>query len=106
MGFLILFLIYGWNWAILVSLGVGLAGVFSPRLSKKIDYLWLKLGGLMSLIIPPILLAIIFYLLLFPLAMLSRLFGNSDPLNLKNRTDSLFISSGKTYQKQDFEKIW
>lgn len=106
MGFLVLFLIYGWYWVLMISLGVGIAGVFSPWLSKKIDFIWMKLAWILSLVIPPVILTIIFYLVLFPLAVLSRLLGNPDPLNLKDRTDSLFTSSGKTFEKRDFEKIW
>jgi hypothetical protein len=85
---------------------VGLAGVFSTYLSRKIDFIWMKLSWLLSLIVPNILLTIIFYLLLFPIALLSRIFGQKDPLNLNNTKDSYFKNSDRQLDKASFEKLW
>lgn len=105
-GFLIVFLISHWKWALSVSLIIGLIGVFSNYLSIKIEYLWMKLASLLSLIIPKILLSIVFYVFLFPIALLSKLFNNKDPLILKNKTDSTFINVNKEFEKDSFEKLW
>lgn len=106
MGFLLLYLIFSWDWAITVSLLVGLIGICSAFLSKKIEYGWLKLGTLLALIVPNLLLTGIFYLILFPLALLSRLFGKTDPLLLKNREESTFTISEREFEKASFEKVW
>ena len=105
-GFLIVYLISHWKWALSVSLIIGLIGVFSNYLSIKIEYLWMKLASLLSLIIPKILLSIVFYVFLFPIALLSKLFNNKDPLILKNKTDSTFINVNKEFEKDSFEKLW
>lgn len=105
-GFTVVYLITKWNWAISVSLVIGLIGILSTYLSKKIDYLWLKLSWILSLIVPNILLGILFYLFLFPISYLSRLFGEKDPLILKNQTDSIFRNSNKQFDKASFEKPW
>ena len=105
-GFLALHLIFKWNWAIWLSFFVGLIGVFSDSLSKKFESWWMKLAGLLGLLIPNLLLSIIFFLVLTPLAFLSRIFGKLDPLLLKNRLDSTFAERKKDFEKSDFEKTW
>lgn len=105
-GFVLIYLITGWNWAIFVSMVVGLSGIFSTFLSRKIDFIWMKLAWILGLIIPNLLLGIIFYLFLFPISVLSRLFGRKDPLYLKNRPNSMFITCDKDFTKESFENPW
>lgn len=105
-GFVIIFLITKVQWAIFVAVGIGLIGILSSYLSKKIDFLWMKLAWILSLIIPNILLGLVFYLFLFPISLLAKLFGNKDPLILKNKTDSIYINSNKKFEKETFEKLW
>ena len=83
-GFIIIYA-YSKNFNFLkVSIIIGLLGVISDKASLFIDKIWFKISHILSLIIPNILLGLIFYLILFPIALLSRLFGNKDPLSLKN----------------------
>jgi len=105
-GFMILYFITKWDWTIMTAIAVGLAGVFSNYLSTKIDFLWMKLTWFLSLIVPNVLLSIIFFLLLFPIALLARMFGKNDPLNLKNKNDSNFKNSNSQLDKDSFEKPW
>jgi len=105
-GFLIVYLIAEWTWCLYISLIVGLAGVFSTYLSKKIDFVWLKLAGILGFIIPNILLSIIFFLILFPVAMISRLFSKRNNLQLSNNSNSLFVDFSKTYDRISIEKPW
>jgi len=104
-GFLILYLIFSWHWAIIVSLVVGVIGIASPFLSKKIEWLWMKLSKLLGYIVPNILLSLVFYLLLFPISLLYKLFVN-DPLMLSNKYKTYFIDINKKMDKKSFEKIW
>ena len=106
MGFLIMYLFAKWNWALKVSVIIGLIGVFSTYLSQKIEWLWMGLGGLLGLVVPKIILTILFYLFLFPIASLSKLFTKTDTLMLKNERDSTFTDRKKEFDKTDFEKIW
>ena len=106
MGFLIVYLITQWKWAIYITLTVGLIGIVSDYLSKKLDFLWMKLTWILSFIVPNVLLTLVFYLLLFPIAVLSRLFGEKDPLRLRGTTNSIFKNSNKKFDKVSFEKPW
>lgn len=105
-GFTVLYLLTQWNWAIYVSLVIGLSGIFSKYLRGKIDILWMKLTWLLSLIVPNILLGILFYLFLFPVSVLSKIFNKKDPLHLKNNSDDFFITVNKNFEKTSFEKPW
>ena len=106
MSFLVLYIIKGFNWSLYAALGIGLTGIFSTYLSEKIALIWMKIAWLLSLIVPKILLAGVFYGVLFPLALLSRLFGKNDPLQLKNKNATMWINRYKTFDKADFEKSW
>ncbi len=106
MGFLGLFLAFDLSWAIWVALGVGVIGLFSDFLSAKIEYLWMKLAHVMGMIVPPVLLAAIFFLFLFPISLLSKLFGKKDPMLLSNRLSSTFTNVDKSFAKESFRKPW
>ncbi len=104
-GFLILYLLFSWQWALIVSLIVGLLGIVSNTLSRKIEWIWMKIAKILSYIIPSILLAIIFYFILFPLSLISKLF-TKDPLMLSERHNSYFIDIEKSLDKKSMEQIW
>jgi hypothetical protein len=105
MGFLFLYFIFSWQWAVIVSFVVGVIGITFPFLSRKIEWAWMKLANLLSYIIPNILLTIAFFFFLFPLSLLSRLF-RKDPLMLSKKHKTYFIDINKEIPKENFEKIW
>jgi len=105
MGFLILYLIFAWQWAIIVSLTVGVIGILSSYLSRKIEWVWMKFAQLLEYIIPNILLSIVFFLILFPISLFSKLF-HKDPLMLSKKYKSYFIDINHEMDKNSFEKIW
>ena len=78
MGFIFVFYATHLKSFILVSFIIGIAGLASDYLAVKIDWLWMKLTYILSLIVPNILLSVIFYVFLFPMALLSRLFTRND----------------------------
>lgn len=105
MGFLILFLVFSWHWAVIVSLVTGIIGIFSTFLSGKIEWVWMKIAKVFELVVPKILLSVLFFFILFPIALLSRLF-NKDVLMLSRKHKTYFIDINKTIDKKSFEKIW
>lgn len=105
-GFIAIYLMTRVNWVLYLALFIGLCGVLSPFLSRKIDFLWMKLTLLLSYIVPNILLSVIFYFFLFPVALLSKVFGKKDPLKIKKTEGSLYVSSEKEFSKSSFEKTW
>jgi len=105
MGFLFLYLIFSWKWALIVSFVIGVIGIASPFLSRKIEWAWMKLANVLSYIVPNLLLTLAFFLFLFPLSLLSKLF-RKDPLMLSKKYNTYFIDINKEIPKESFEKIW
>ncbi len=106
MGFLVVFLVGHWNWALITALSVGLIGIFSTYLSQKVEWLWMQLTKILSYIVPNILLSAVFYLLLFPIAILSRIFGKKDGFMLKGGTNTTYVVRNKSFSKDDFTYPW
>ena len=83
---------------------------FLSILSKKIAYLvhlsWFKLAKLLSFILPNLILSFIYFIILFPLAFLSKFFSSNDPLYLKKDYSSTFIDKKKLFPKTSFKKMW
>jgi hypothetical protein len=105
-GFLVLSEVFKNEAFLIVSIVVGLIGIISTRLSLLLHKGWMKLSQLLSLIVPNIVLALVFYLILTPIALLSRLFNSKGQFQLKNNTSTLFKERNHTFGKKDFEKIW
>lgn len=56
--------------------------IFSPNWYLKPYYLWIKLGALMGRVVSPLVLGVIFFAMIAPLALVTRLCGR-DELRLK-----------------------
>jgi len=105
-GFGFIFFLFDLEWALYTSLIIGALGVISNNASKAIDFLWMRLAKVLSLIVPNILLSIIFYLLLFPIAVLSKIFGANYTLQLKNSSETVWVDNNTEIDKASFEKMW
>lgn len=105
MGFIVLSFAFENQWMLYVATVVGLSGIFSNFLSSKISWAWYKLAEVLGMIIPKILLSIVFYLFLFPIALLSRI-GSKDPMKLKKGYQSYYTDRTTEFKKEDFEKTW
>lgn len=93
-------------WLIKVSVIIGLIGLLSDGLSRKIEVVWTKLTWLLSQVIPNVLLSVIFFVFLTPIAFLSKIFGDKNQLHLKNTSTSLFKTTNKDFSKESFERPW
>lgn len=105
LGFVIVFLLFNQKWAIYTALIIGLIGALSNYAANKIEWLWFKLSLILSKIIPTVLLAAIFYLFLFPISLISKIF-TKDPLLLNNNYRSTFKDVKKIDIKKSMEKTW
>lgn len=105
-GFLMIYLITEWNGWLIISFFIGIAGILSGFLARKIEWAWMKLTWVLSLIVPNILLTLVFYFILTPIALLSKLFAKEDPLILKNNRNSMFKKHNKEFGPKSFENPW
>lgn len=105
-GFLVLYLIFGNKYLLNVGIIVGILGVLSGWISQKIEWFWFKLTYVLSLIVPNVLLGVIFYLILTPIAFFAGLAQKTDTLQIKKPAISSFSTLNKKYSPSDLKNPW
>lgn len=105
-GFLFLYILTRSDIVFYASFIIGCIGVFSDYLSRKIDFIWMKLAILLGKFIPNITLILIFYFFLFPIALLSKFFGKEKPLWIKNDRGTTFTDLSMEFDIHFFKKPW
>jgi Saxitoxin biosynthesis operon protein SxtJ len=91
-------LIYGWGfWSGSAHTGWLIAAVIFlaitltvPRVLEPAKKLWLKFGGLLHVVVSPVLLALFYYTVVTPIGLCMQLFG-MDPLRLKRNQATYWI---------------
>ena len=89
-----------------VCLSLSGIGVFSHKTSIVIEKIWFKSSYILSQIIPNVLLLLIFFLILTPIALLSKLFNFQTNFNSNNNQKTTFITQNKSFDKNSFERAW
>ncbi len=89
-----------------IGTGIGFVGILFPFVGKIIAKIWMTIAHFLGKINTTILLSIVFFILLFPLAIVRKVFSKKDFLHLKKPSNSNFILREKTFIKEDFEKMW
>jgi hypothetical protein len=92
---IVLFLISGYlymtgsaafAWVGLAGAALVLAGLIAPRFLHPLNRAWTKLSLLLGRVMTPIIMAVVYFLTVFPIGLALRLSGK-DPLSLKRGTD-------------------
>ena len=107
-GLLVFFWIFGKDYILIAAIVIGASGLLSTFLAEKIAWLWYKLAAVLGKVNGFILLTILFYFILTPIAWLSKVFKKDD-LQLKKKSDpnaSYFVERNHTFSKEDLEKPW
>ena len=91
---------------LILAIAVGLTGIFSEKANDKIIWVWTKVTEVLGYIMPNVLLSIVFYILLTPLAFVNRINRKKNPLQLRNNSSSTFITMKKEFTKESLKKIW
>lgn len=104
--FSIYFLKSGERSALTIAVALGIAAIVSVKIAGWVHLLWMSLGKLLEMVMPKIILGIVFYVFLFPIALLSRLFSKKDPLKLRNSEDSTFTTNNREFDEQSFVNPW
>jgi hypothetical protein len=87
-----------------IGLGVSALGYAFPLAGKYISLGWVQLSKLLGGINSHVILAVIFFVALTPLALLRRLLG-SDRLMLRRR-GTYWVERGHKYSPGDMDKPW
>ncbi|MBL7928547.1 MAG: hypothetical protein JNL47_03595 [Bacteroidia bacterium] len=106
-GLIIFHLIFKLKVLLTVALAVAVLSLMSDFIRDKIVWLWMKLAEVLGYINGKILLSLIFFLILTPVAFIFKLTGK-DPMQRKRRkqSHSFYIERNHTYTKEDLEFIW
>jgi len=105
-GFGLIYFFTELKWALYIALIIGVLGALSTKLSNLINLVWWKIAAVLSLIIPNVLLSLVFFLFLFPISLLYKIFGKNDTLQLKKNIQSLWQENNNKIDKAFFEKLW
>lgn len=105
-GLLVFYLIFRIDSILYTALGVAVVGLFSRFLGGIITKLWLKLAEYMGMVSSPILLSIVFYLFLTPIALMYQLFNRSNSMLKKQKQTSCYFERDHRYIPEDFENPW
>lgn len=106
-GMLVFYFIFKKDWLLYVGLFVGLAGVFVPFIGDLIVKGWYKLAELLGYINSRILLSLIFFVVLFPVAVLARMGRGKNLLGLKKEDrQSAFTERNHRYEAKDLKNVW
>jgi len=107
LAFLIGYLVFSINWLLWVAFLLAIGNAFESRITSWIAEYWMKLAGILGKFNSKIILSVMFFIVLTPLAFVYRLF-NRELVNhfRKNQRRSYFDDVNKSFTKSDFEKLW
>lgn len=105
-GILVIYLLHPAKPLIYSAIALGVIGAFVPLLAKWVDWAWYKLAEVMGWVMSKVMLSLIFFVFLFPVALLSRVFGKKDSLQLKKKSGSYWTERNHVYEGKDLENVW
>lgn len=101
---IVMWFIFRENVLLLLGLALGIIGLFVKPLARWLDLGWRKLSEAIGWVMSKVILGTLFFLLLTPLALLSRLSGR-DPLRLK-AAKSYWVEEEREFSGKDLENMW
>jgi predicted PurR-regulated permease PerM len=105
-GLLIFYLIKNWSPLLIAAILIGCIGVFLDKPASWITWLWYKFSDILGKVLPKIILLVIFYIFLFPIALLSKL-SNKNRQRLNGRKlNSMWINREYSFTKEDLRNPW
>jgi hypothetical protein len=105
-GFLVLDVVFKKPVFLDIALVIGLAGVLSFYLSEKIHWVWNKLSLVLGAVSNRVLLGIVFFLVVTPMALIRRMRGKDGLRRFDARATSNFSRREQVFEKKDLEKVW
>ena len=102
---LVLYLISGNHYFASVGLAIGVFALLSDKVRNIIVTIWSKVLLVLGKVNGFVLLSLVFFLILSPIAFVYRIF-NKDSLSLKPKAGSYFAVRDHTFAKSDLENPW
>lgn len=105
-GFVALSLIFDLPILTYIALVIGFGSLLSGTIQRGIIFVWEKFAKVLGTVNSYLLLSIIFFIFLTPLALLMKLFNKKDELRLKKPTETNFFERNFKFKKEDMSNIW
>lgn len=108
-GLLVIYFIFSSRFPYLLyaAVAIGVVSIAIPALGDLIVKGWYKLAEVLGAINGRILLSVVFFVILFPVAVLSRIGKKKNPLGLKNDNQaSAFTERNHLYTPKDLDQVW
>jgi ABC-type multidrug transport system fused ATPase/permease subunit len=105
-GLLVFYFVFDIKLLIVIALAVIILTVLSDFIAGKISWVWMKLAEVLGYINSKILLSVIFYVVLFPIAMIYRLLSKDTMTLKRTKLESMFVDRNKTYSAEDLKDLW
>jgi hypothetical protein len=104
-GFLVVYLLTETTAFLYMAIFFGLIGIFVKPLAALFTKFWFWLADILNLVFSKLVLGILFYVILLPLALFYKAAGN-DKLQLKENNNSKWILRNQVFESSHFRKIW
>lgn len=105
-GLVVLYFIFKSNYFLIAAAIVGVLSIAIPAAGDLIVKGWYKIAEVLGAINGKILLSLVFFVVLFPVAIIARM-GKKNPLALKREAkDSVFVERNHKYAAKDLEQVW
>ena len=105
-GLLIISLVFDFEVLVYISAVIAMASGLFPPVGRMINWLWMRLALILGWFNSRVLLSVVYFILLFPIALVSRLF-TKDSLQLKPKEKkSYFEERNHTFTKEDLINTW
>ena len=105
-GLVVLYFIFKSPYLLYAAGAVGVLSIAIPVVGDLIVKGWYKIAEILGAINGRILLSVVFFVILFPIALLSRI-GKKNPMGLKRESEkSVFTERNHLYSAKDLEQLW
>ena len=105
LGLVVFYFIFDEKILLTISIILGLAGLFIPFVAKWVAKGWYGLSHVMGFVMSKVILTIIFYVFLFPMALIARA-GGKLTVKLKKDPKTYWTERNHSYVKKDLENTW
>src|SRR5437868_2192761 len=87
LAFIVVYILSGQIAFLYISLSIGIVSLFAPFIASKIHFIWMKLSEIFGTISSTIILTVVYFIIVVPLALLAKLAGKRF-LSLKRKNSS------------------
>ena len=105
-GLVVLYFVFKSPWFLYGAAAVGVLSLAIPAAGDLIVKAWFKLAEILGNINGKVILSVLFFVFLFPIALLYRM-TTKNPLAIKRTDDASFYNErNHLYTKEDLEQTW